>query len=165
MTDITLTRDEAVAVGFELHWTLPGGEPVVEPHSSEACRTIVRRLSLEAAIHDGGVGWGEDGAVELDQYARHGNGECPESFPMSQEAAAALIDFLGEHARDILDDADADLEGLSLPGDIASVRRRRDAIAGLVSRLGVGAQAMAAPQLSEQPQMYAVPSVGPRGAT
>ena len=137
MTTITLTRDEAAAVVGELHWTLPGGEPVVEPYSSQACHTIIRRLTLETAIRDGGVGWRIiDGLAMLEDLFA-GIVE-PEFVPMSPEGAAALIDFLGEHARDILDehDAELDLEGSSLPEDIAEVRRRRDAIAGLVSRLG-----------------------------
>lgn len=136
MSAITLTRDEAVAVS----WNLDLGDSVDIPgnaSTSEGCWAAVRQLTLEATIRDCGW-WGADDPCYLDDRARRGDGECPESFALSAGAGGpAVVELLPEMYAETTALHAHYVAGNGHEEDVAQALRRVRALEGLAARLGV----------------------------
>ena len=154
MSPLTLTRDEASAICSELTWTCSDSREFISwdisdgldartPAELEATldklEDAARRLRLEAAIRDDG-GWWDHGRSPnyLDLKARHGDGECPDTFRLTDAGAAALREFCADRMSEFIADAE---EGLAASMDNAADRedheRRKAALISLAERLGV----------------------------
>lgn len=144
---ITLTRVEAAAVGFDLlEWTaghlmIMSDENTVE-NFDEYQRTVsemeaaIHRLRLEATIRESGGWWGDRCPGVLDSWARCGKGECPESFTLCAEGAAALAELCADQLLDAIAWVDR-MQSESLPIDAPYFRGRRAVLESLAARFGV----------------------------
>jgi len=144
---ITLTRAEAVGVGYALHATLPfflaeidgheldGREEDVFVAAVETLKVLADRADRIKIVRVAGGWWGKAHPEYLDMMARYDGLPCPDEFTLAAEAVPALCELLPWILSEIEEGNEPD-HHLDDEDHVAYLRRR-DAVLGLADRLGV----------------------------
>jgi hypothetical protein len=150
---LTLTRDEASAITYELLWTADS-QFIVEhlrdcdldastPEGARAAiadlQGVIDRLRLEASIRESGGWWGDRGPHWLDLRARyHEDAQCPDTFTLNGEGAAALREFCRERLPGAVAEQDENLASVDLAiEDRMAFERQRAGLVSLAARFGI----------------------------